>query len=151
MCDVEVANSGHVLQAHWSGALPRLLYCNRSAVYLHVRCAGVIESRSNDAGRPRSDPQPSHVLRLHSGRERYIEQDLPIWLLVTHTEPVRKPGTLHTTNRTNWLHNPIRRPESTPRDCAPRMLYTNSKSYRMCSSERQVISPGPVSKRVDSA
>ena len=31
-CDVEVASSGHVLQAHWSDVLLRLLYCYVSAV-----------------------------------------------------------------------------------------------------------------------
>ena len=47
--------------------------CNVST-YSSSMCVCTGEAAAVDAGKPRSDPQPSHVLRLHSARERYIEQ-----------------------------------------------------------------------------
>ena len=49
--------------------------------------------------------------------------------------------------RTNNLHNPIRRPKSTPRSCAPECF---TQTVPKVQPRAQGISPGPVSKRVDS-
>ena len=49
----------------------------------------------------------------------------------------------------NYLHNPIRRPKSTPRSYAPE-CFIQTVAYRKVQSGAQVISPGLISKRVDS-
>ena len=120
-------------------------------VYYNAQ-ANVRERCSGSSGRL---PASSRILSLHTLPSRQLVTSEISWidypsrenqaqaiLFVSyrHKEHLKRCAA----RRTNNLHNPICRPKSTPRSCAPE-CFTRTES----AAESQVISPGPVSKRVD--
>ena len=135
LCDVEVANSGHVLQAHWSDVLLRLdtamQYCTLRRHRFEPRVSVVLTSAYNmcvsmNEAAAMMPPSLGQILNLvtYRGCTLHVKDILnrPVWESVTHARLA--PSTRKQNNQI--LHNSIRRPESTPRNLCSRMLYTNS-------------------------
>ena len=94
------------------------------------------------SGSSRRLPASSRIISLHSPPSRHLGTWERSWIdyasRENHAQAISVASYRHkerrqrcAARRTNNLHNPIRRPKSTPRSCAPE-CFTQTVTYRKC-------------------
>ena len=126
--------------------LPRVY--NNARVYLAyttTRRQIYVSGSRRCAGSSRRIPASSRLLSLHTLPSRQLGTWEISWIdypsRENHAQAISVASYRHkqhrercAARRTNNLHNPIRRPKSTPRICAPE-CFTQTVAYRKCSRE----------------
>ena len=130
---------------YWTN-LPRV-YHNAQVylAYTTTRRQIYVSGSRRCSGSSRRLPASSRILSLHTLPSRqlgmweiswidYASRENHVQVISVASYRHKEPRERRAARRTNNLHNPIRRPKSMPKSCAPE-CFTQTVAYRKCSRE----------------